>query len=359
MLGAFQQSLLTAVRARDPGHLAEVLEAHDDAIPARAVVEAGRLAWTRGLELLAARGADLNASYKNYRALHSVIQEKPHEGGSPTPERVRCVTWLLAHGADPELTGAWPAARAMIIAAFVGEPTYVKALMDGGAKTDIFTASAMGDVARVTSYLGDDAMLAKDRDVGGLTALQCCVGSRLGQKQPPIGARLARVTRALIESGAEVNARTRSWGHDVDVAYFAINAGKVEELIMLLDRGADPTAAVPPAAWKGDEATLDLLLQYGATIDQAWEGQRPILNELVRWGQFAQARRLLDRGASPNVADEQGWTALHQAASRGNQRMLEDLLAAGADMSRRDRTGRTARDVARARGRNRLAAILI
>ena len=76
---------------------------------------------------------------------------------------------------------------------------------------------------------------------------------------------------------------------------------------------------------------------------------RPVLNELVRWGQFKQARMLLARGASPNVADDRGWTAVHQAASRGNVKMMEDLLAAGGDGTRRDKSGTTPLDVARVR----------
>jgi ankyrin repeat protein len=55
---------------------------------------------------------------------------------------------------------------------------------------------------------------------------------------------------------------------------------------------------------------------------------------------------LLAKGASPNVPDERGWTAVHQAVSRGNVKMLQDLLAAGGDASRTDNEGLTPRDYA-------------
>jgi ankyrin repeat protein len=65
-------------------------------------------------------------------------------------------------------------------------------------------------------------------------------------------------------------------------------------------------------------------------------------------GQFRQANWLLKHGADPNRrAEGNGWTAVHQAASRGNVNMLKAVLAAGGDASARDAEGLTPRDVAR------------
>lgn len=348
-------ALIDAVRARTESALTRALRQHRGTIPPRVVVEAGRLGWQRGLALLHAQGADLNASYKNYRALHALIQEKPHEGNSSTPERTACLTWMVAHGADPELTAAWPPARAVIVAAFTGELAYVQALKDGGAKADIFTAAALGDRTRVRARLARETSLAAARDEGGLTVLQCAAGSRLGGHSRPTAARLLDVARCLLDAGADARAQTRSWGHDVDAAYLAISSGQLAMLEMLLDAGVDPTAALAPAVWKIDLPAIDLLLARGARLDRARDGSRPLLNEMVRWGQFTQARLLLARGASPNIADGDGWTALHQAASRGNLAILDDLLAAGADPQRRDAAGQMPIDVARAKRRPKLA----
>ena len=69
------------------------------------------LAW------LKKAGADLNASWRNYRALHALLQEEPHAAaGKPAPARLACLEWLFANGADPEQLGAWPSARAIIVA---------------------------------------------------------------------------------------------------------------------------------------------------------------------------------------------------------------------------------------------------
>ena len=116
-------------------------------------------------------------------------------------------------------------------------------------------------------------------------------------------------------------------------------------ITLLLDSGADATAALPAAAWRSDFELCDLLLARGATIDAARDGSRPILNELIRWGQFKPALWLLAKGASPNVPDGRGWTAVHQAASRGNLRMIKAVLEAGGDRHRKDADGQTPADI--------------
>jgi len=347
-------SVVAAVKKQDAAALAREVAKHRGPIPAAAVVTAAQLAWKPGLTLLVKHDADLNASYRNYRPLHALIQEKPHAGGSSTRARVKCLEWLLAHGADPEQAAAWPSARALVIAAFVGERAYVDVLRAAGAKIDVFTAAALGEAKTVARLVAKDPPLAQARDAERLTALQCCAGSRLGGTDKRTAARLVEIARTLVEAGADVNVRTPSWGHDVNVSYFVIRSGQVEVLEYLLDHGLDATAAIGTAAWDGRADLLDLLIARGARLNDALEQTRPMLNELVRWGRFKQARLLLTRGASPNIPDERGWTAIHQAASRGNVKMMEDLLAAGGDITRRDGSGHTPLDIAKGKAILRL-----
>jgi ankyrin repeat protein len=317
-------NLTTAVAAQDLKALERSLKAHRGAIPARVVVGAGQLGWKEGLARLKTHGADLNASYRNYRAIHALIQEKPHAGGSSTPKRVRCLEWLLANGADPELTGAWPSMRAIIVACFTGEVAYVDVLQKA-TRLDVFAYAALGNATKVKAFLAKDPALASARDAGGVTALHCAAGSRLGRSSPKIARGLIDTAHVLVQAGANVNETVRSWGHDVDVMYFAIGSGQTDVITLLLEHGADPTAGLPTAAWNQDYATAELLLARGAKIDLAVSGDRPLLNDLIRWGQFKPAMWLLDKGASPHVKDARGWTAVDQARSRGNKRMLEAL----------------------------------
>ncbi len=283
--------------------------------PARAVVDAGRRADRKALAALLAKGADLNAVWRGYRALHALIQEDPHAAAVRADKpRLACLEWLLEHGADPELSGAWPPARALLVAAFTGEQAFVDALREHGAKVDFFVHCALGDVPAVKRALAKSKALATARDgEQGLTGLQCTSASRLPGRR-------VEVAELLLEAGADPNARTRSWSHEVDVAYFACNSGQGDMLDLVLTGGADATAALPSAAWQKTMELAEICLTHGARIDAARAQDRPLLNELVRWGQVGPALWLLERGANPNLPDARGWTAVHQAASRGNER---------------------------------------
>jgi ankyrin repeat protein len=97
--------------------------------------------------------------------------------------------------------------------------------------------------------------------------------------------------------------------------------------------------------WGGAYELAESALAHGAIADRATANGKPLLNDVIRWGQIPQTTWLLERGASPNIPDERGWTAVHQAASRGNLRMMRAVLDAGGDPQRRDKEGHTPRDV--------------
>ncbi len=304
----------------------------------RPVVEAGRLGWKQALAELRKHGADLNAMWRGYRALHALLQEEPHAEGKCVPPQARldCLDWLLANGADPELTAAWPPARALLIAAFTGIEPFVMRLRNGGASVNFYVTCALGDVKRAKAAIQSDPALVASRDEGGITALQCCAASRMECRE-----NLRKIAAALLDAGADPNALTKGWSHQLNVTYFAANSGHLEMFELLLDRGADATQALPSATWRKSLEFAEAALRHGADLNHRFEQDRPILNELIRWGQLQQALWMLEKGADPNIPDRRGWTAVHQAASRGNERMWKAVLAAGGDSSRKDNQGFT------------------
>ncbi|MFY9556666.1 MAG: ankyrin repeat domain-containing protein [Blastocatellia bacterium] len=354
------KELIECLRSGDLAALKAIV--HTDPEAARfpqVIAEAARLGRTRAIALLLKHGADLNASWRNYRPLHSLIQENPHaDGGSTALERAELLKWMLDHGADPEQLGGWPATRAIITAAFVGEPAYVEQLRRAGAVVDGFVAAALGDIRRVDKAVSTDASFPTARDTGGLTALHCAAGSRLGARSKKIREGLLAIATLLLDGGADANARVRSWARDVDAVYFAVSSGQREIFALLLERGADATQALTPAVWRNDTPLAELALAHGGKLDRAVDEGKPLLNQMIRWGQFKQAMWMIERGASPNIADQQGWTAVHQAASRGNEKMLSALLESGGDMTRKNADGDTPLIVALSRGRPKIIALL-
>lgn len=355
-----RKDLIAYIRAGDLAGAKELLRSNPEAARfSGAVVEAGQLGSQKALALLLRHGADLNASWRGYRALHGLIQEKPHaslEGVEAS--RVACLKWMLEKGADPEELAAFPPTRAVVTAAFVGETAYVDELLRAGAVVDGFVAAALADVRRVEKILAKETGFATARDPGGLTALHCCAGSRLGKRSKKAREGQLAIAGMLLDRGADPNARVRGWARELDVSNFAIAPGQRELFELLLDCGADATAALPSAVWRCDFESAELALSHGARLDHAVDEGKPLLNQMIRWGQIRQALWLLERGASPNITDAQGWTAAHQAASRGNERMMKAVIAGGADTSRKDKEGKTPLDIARSKGRSKLVALL-
>ena len=355
------KKMIEALRAGDLTDLTVLIRRSPAAAGSpQVIVEAGRLGWKEALDVLLQNGADPNAVFRGYRPLHSLIQEAPHKGHDAAPAlRVACLKWLLSKSADPEQLGGWPAARAIITAAFVGQQPYVDALIEAGAVVDGFVAAALGDIHRVEKCLSKDVSFAKARDNAGLTALHCCAGSRLGAKNKRKKDALVAIATLLLDHAADAKASVRSWSHDVDVVYFAVSSGQLELFELLLERGADATNALPATLWRDGFEFAELALRKDAKLDLAMDNGKPLLNELIRWGRIKPVLWLLDHGASPDRADAQGWTAMHQAASRGNQRMMEAVLQAGGDATRKDDQGNTPLQIAVQKKRAKLVSLFI
>lgn len=134
------------------------------------------------------------------------------------------------------------------------------------------------------------------------------------------------------------------------------------------DRGPDAvlqagTTALARAAKGGDVEVVRLLLAHGAKPDlPTVRGVTPMMmaagtgyasrDSRGRYQTEDQALKivqlLVDAGANVNLQAEDGGTALHGAASRGRNRVMNLLLAAKADAAIKDGRGRTAADILKA-----------
>ncbi len=97
------------------------------------------------------------------------------------------------------------------------------------------------------------------------------------------------------------------------------------------------------AAFFGNKATVEVLLQAGADVNQ----QSREAMKVSALHSSAAARRpdiaalLLAGGANPNLRAEAGVTVLHEVAITGQIDLAEMLLQHGADVNATDNSGKT------------------
>ncbi|NCF27454.1 MAG: hypothetical protein GWP69_08725 [Gammaproteobacteria bacterium] len=171
------------------------------------------------------------------------------------------------------------------------------------------------------------------------------------------------LVRKLIAAGANVDATTNNGG---TALMFAAIRGDIETQTALIDAGADVNAvggfdwtALMVASVKGHVAAVRQLLSSGAD---------PNLRDIYGWTPLMRAvyeereqvvQVLLEQAeVNLNAKNDQGATALHLAAAKGNEALTRSLLLAGADPSMGDRKGRTPENMAVAAGHENTAKLL-
>lgn len=126
----------------------------------------------------------------------------------------------------------------------------------------------------------------------------------------------------------------------------------------LHDLSPDGWTALHLAAFFGYASVVVCLLRLGASHaaqSRNPQGNTPLHAGLAGRNEMAVVTALLAAGADAGAVDAQGYTALHLAASRGDQAASELLLACGARRDARSPDGKLPSDIARERGHPDLA----
>jgi ankyrin repeat protein len=235
---------------------------------------------------------------------------------------------LVETGADVNDTGAGEKMTPMVLAISNGHYDLAKYLLDHGA----------------------DPKLASE---SGLTALYATIDMQWAPYAwfpQPITAQekisYLDLMKALMDHGADPNARLkkRAW-------FRALPDDST---------WVDPAGATPfwRAAQSDDLAAMRLLVEHGAN---PWlpttQGDTPLMvavgmgwalnfsrNAPDSW--MAAAKYCLDLDADVNAADEKGYTALHGAAFRGDDEMINFLVKSGAKVNVKTKKGDTVADMA-------------
>ena len=171
------------------------------------------------------------------------------------------------------------------------------------------------------------------------------------------------LVRDLIAAGADVNAITGNGG---TALMFAAIRGDVETQKALIDAGADVNAvggfdwtALLVASVKGHVPAVRQLLSSGADPNlRDIYGWTPLMRAVYE-GREKVVQALLEQpDVDLNAKNDQGATALHLAAVKGNEALTRFLLFAGANPLVGDRKGRTPENLAVAAGHENVAKLL-
>jgi ankyrin repeat protein len=201
-----------------------------------------------------------------------------------------------------------------------GSVAMVRRLLAAGAnpnaalllgETPVMLASRSG-YAEIVEMLAAKGANLNARAARGQTALMWAAA----EKHPD-------VVKVLLAHGADLKARSDSWSQ-----MMAVPPHGRPEYNRMIPHGSD--TALLFAARSGDLASARLLVAAGADVNDAdaWGVTATVFaahsgfRDLIEY--------LLENGADPNKADA-GFTALHEAIMRRDEKMVTALLARGAN----------------------------
>jgi ankyrin repeat protein len=296
-----------------------------------------------------------------------------------------------------ELVGAQGGMTPLLFAARQGYTDTVKALLDAGVDINavkagdntspllIATLNGQFDLGKMLLDRGASPNLAADNGATPLYAainVQWAPRALYPQPRAYLDQQLSYLEfmKALLDRGADPNARLRRkvWysGYNFDQSgvdeigatpfWRAAYAADVDAMKLLVAHGADPNiptmkpagrpqvgdadtravvdvSGLPPVPLGGPSVTP---LQAAAGVGYG-EGFAGNAHRHAPGGMLAAVQYLVEElHADVNARDHEGFTALHHAASRGDNEMILYLVKHGADPKAVTRDGRTTVDLA-------------
>ena len=207
---------------------------------------------------------------------------------------------------------------------------------------DLFDAIKGGKAAEASRLVRENPALLKARDANGASPILVAV-----YHQKP------DVAKALADAAGTLD------------IFEAAALGRVERIRQLLR--ADPTLAssyapdgfpaVGLAAFFGHLDAVTAFIAAGADIHAAARNSFKVqaIHAAVASKNIEIVRAVLEAGADPNAAQQQGFRPIHEAGSSGSRELAELLLKYGADPTLKGDHGKNAIDIAREKGHAELA----
>jgi ankyrin repeat protein len=202
----------------------------------------------------------------------------------------------------------------------------------------LFAAIRARDVSSIERLLQQEPKLASATDANGRSAVMMALFSVVGESfQPP---QQNAMLQALVKHGPKLSFFESCAIGDLD----SVRASLKLDQSLATRWHPSGLSALHFAAFSGNAATVQVLLEYGADVDA--RARNSFLNTPLQVallpGNEATARLLLDRGADPLVRQERGFAPIHEAAFLGRRDLVDLLLEKGADINARGNDGRNA-----------------
>jgi ankyrin repeat protein len=392
MLAARGGSAATVTRLVENG---ADINAKEHAFGQTALMVAAGLDRADVVTLLLARGADWKSA-SSVADLTAMLTPMEEGGGRrPAAPRGPDVAGVTRGYRYNELIGTQGGVTALHFAARQGSAAAAGALVAGGADVNILSPGDQAtpllvalinghfDLAAMLLEQGADPNLASDAGVSPLYAtLNVQWAPIAAYPQPRSHLQQSRgyldMMTLLLDRGADPNARVnrKVWysGYNFDQSgvdeagatpfWRAAYAADVVAMRLLVARGADPAiptmklfsrrgpedpaagrdgAARPPVPIGGPGA-LPLHAAAGPGYARGFAGNS---HHVAPTGMLPAVTYLVEElGADVNAVDADGNTAVHHAASRGDNEMIRFLVSKGADVKTVNRAGQTTIDVA-------------
>ena len=174
---------------------------------AKALTAAAAAGHAEVVRELLDHGADANAlsgGARRSRPLHAAIE--PKRNASRNEKHLEVVLTLLDYGADVMARGSSANVSAIALAAMSADRRFLPLLLAHLDRWDLFSAAVLGEDRHVATMLQRTPSLANAVDQNGMTALHYGAASQLGNDNPAMAHRLARVAQLLLDAGADPNA---------------------------------------------------------------------------------------------------------------------------------------------------------
>ena len=206
----------------------------------------------------------------------------------------------------------------------------------------LFDAIKAGNAGAVNTLIGGNPALLTARDANGASPLLIAI---YHQKHD-----IAKTLADAIGS--------------IDI-FEAAALGRVDRIKQLLREGASLASAHSPdgfptvglAAFFGHLAAVQMLIAAGADIHAAARNPLKVqaIHAAVASKNFDIVRAVLEAGADPNAAQQQGFRPMHEAGSTGSRELAELLMKYGGDPTLKNDDGKSAIAFAREKGHADLA----